>query len=370
MGFRWATLHWEGGAFSFRRSAFLPDGSQRLPSPGTPQNKIELFSLSELYFNWHDRGRSSAHSPKAREAWELNGRKALEKPSKYLCGPHRWGSLIESRRLMAQCSHCKDETDRYDGGDVPVCVECSDRRKAGRPSSATEQHTHTHAALFHDFLGATARYHEAIGEFEAVMGQLRSGSPDLQRRLWRSVLRRRCSPNGVFGLKAFPQQLEQLRRRNLPLLEEVFATILPQGRPRRIIYLRRRDRLAQTASYARASLSGIWRKEQESADAPRIEYSKEALEAAERGIAFQEAAWEQMFAELRIEPLLVWHEDVLADSAGAAEAVANYLEVLVQPQATVDVPPIEKQSEGNSREWVERYGRSLETRPTPNPDAD
>jgi len=34
------------------------------------------------------------------------------------------------------------------------------------------------------------------------------------------------------------------------------------------------------------------------------------------------------------------------------------------------VPPIEKQSEGNSREWVERYGRSLETRPTPNPDAD
>lgn len=181
MGFRWATLHWEGGAFSFRRSAFLPDGSQRLPSPGTPQNKIELFSLSELYFNWHDRGRSSAHSPKAREAWELSGRKALEKPSKYLCGPHRLGSLIESRRLMAQCSHCKDETDRYDGGDVPVCVECSDRRKAGRPSSATEQHTHTHAALFHDFLGATARYHEAIGEFEAVMGQLRSGSPDLQR---------------------------------------------------------------------------------------------------------------------------------------------------------------------------------------------
>jgi|KBSSwiStaDraftv2_1062776.scaffolds.fasta_scaffold199673_2 LPS sulfotransferase NodH len=194
-------------------------------------------------------------------------------------------------------------------------------------------------------------------------------SPELQRQLWRSVLRRRCSPNGVFGLKAFPPQLEQLRRRNLPLLEEVFATILPQGRPRRIIYLRRRDRLAQTASYARASLSGVWRKEQESADAPRIEYSEEALEAAERGIAFQEAAWEQMFAELRIEPLLVWHEDVLADSAGAAEAVANYLEVLVDPQAAVDVPPIEKQSEGNSREWVERYGRSRETPPASIPDA-
>jgi len=82
---------------------------------------------------------------------------------------------------MAHCSHCKDETDRYDGGDVPVCVECSDRRKAGRQSSATEQHTHTSIVLFHDFLGATARYHEAISEFELVMGQLRNASPDPRR---------------------------------------------------------------------------------------------------------------------------------------------------------------------------------------------
>jgi len=82
---------------------------------------------------------------------------------------------------MAQCSHCKDETDRYDGGDVPVCVECSDLRRAGRQSSASERQTHTRTALFHDFLGATARYHEALREFESVMGQLRNGSPDPQR---------------------------------------------------------------------------------------------------------------------------------------------------------------------------------------------
>ena len=81
---------------------------------------------------------------------------------------------------MAQCSHCKDETDRYDGGDVPVCVECSDLLIAGRQSSATEQQTHTRTDLFHNFLGAMARYHEAVREFESVMGQLRSGSPDPQ----------------------------------------------------------------------------------------------------------------------------------------------------------------------------------------------
>jgi LPS sulfotransferase NodH len=182
-------------------------------------------------------------------------------------------------------------------------------------------------------------------------------SPELQLQLWRSVLRRRCSPNGVFGLKAFPPQLDQLQRRNQPLLDEVLATILPHERTRRIVYLRRRDRLAQTVSYARASMSGVWRKEQESAAAPVLDYSEDALEAAERGIAFQEAAWEQMFAELKIEPLIVWHEDALADGAAAAEEVANYLAVSIDPRAAVEVPAIEKQSEGKSREWAERYGR-------------
>ena len=184
---------------------------------------------------------------------------------------------------------------------------------------------------------------------------------ELQRRLWRSVLRRRCSPNGVFGLKAFPPQLERLRERNPQLLEEVLATILPQGRQRQIVYLRRRDRLAQTVSYARATLSGVWRKEQERGPAPQIDYSDQELEAAERGIAFQEAAWDEMFADLQIEPLTVWHEDALADGAAVAEAVANYLGVAIDHAAVVEVPPITKQSEGDSPEWAERYARSRET---------
>jgi LPS sulfotransferase NodH len=188
-----------------------------------------------------------------------------------------------------------------------------------------------------------------------------AGSSEQQHRLWRSVLRRRCSPNGVFGVKAFPPQLEQLQREHASLLEEVFATILPHGRPRRVVYLRRRDRLAQTVSYARATISGVWRKEQENKTARQIGYSEDALEAAERGIAFQEAAWEEMFADLNIEPLSLWHEDVLADGAAAAEAVAQFLQVSIDPGAAVQVPAIEKQSEGTSREWAERYARSRST---------
>jgi LPS sulfotransferase NodH len=183
-------------------------------------------------------------------------------------------------------------------------------------------------------------------------------SAEMQHQLWRSVLRRRTSPNGVFGLKGFLMQLQALQQSNPPLLEDVLATLLPPSGPRRIVYLRRRDRIAQTVSYARASMSGVWRKEQEAGDAPVLEYSQELLEAAERGIAFQEDAWEQMFRDIGIEPLRLWHEDVLADSAGAAGEVAGHLGVAIAPNAAVDIPRIVKQSVGAAPSWIERYGRS------------
>lgn len=184
-----------------------------------------------------------------------------------------------------------------------------------------------------------------------------AASPQLQLDLWQSVLRRRCSPNGVFGLKAFAPQLDELQRKNARLLEEVLATILP-GASRRVVYVRRRDRIAQVVSYARATLSGIWRKEQEGAGWPEIEYSDEALEAADRGIAFQEGVWNRMFDELKIEPLTVCHEDALADGPAVADAVAGYLGVSIDPTAAVQVPTVEKQSEGDAVAWAARYAIS------------
>jgi LPS sulfotransferase NodH len=185
-----------------------------------------------------------------------------------------------------------------------------------------------------------------------------AASPDMQHQLWRSVLHRRTSPNGVFGLKGFLVQLQALQESNPPLLQDVLATLLPRDRPRRIVYLRRRDRIAQTVSYARASMSGVWRKEQERGEAPAPEYSEEVLEAAERGIALQEENWERMFRDVRVEPLRLWHEDVLADPEGAAARVAGYLGVTVDPGAAVDVPQILKQSTGAAPAWIERYARS------------
>jgi LPS sulfotransferase NodH len=161
-------------------------------------------------------------------------------------------------------------------------------------------------------------------------------SADNQTRLWRSLLHRRTSPNGVFGIKIFPVQLQALQQSNPSLLAEL--------RPTRIVYLDRRDRTAHIVSYARANLTGVWRKEQEKdLDAPPV-YSQEELEMAERGIEVQAAGWERMFQERRIEPLRLWYADTVVHPDETTRQVADYLGVALVAGIAVTLPPVLKQS--------------------------
>ena len=54
---------------------------------------------------------------------------------------------------MALCAYCQAETELYDGGDVPICIECSDAREARRKPPAIEQDIRT--TLFKDLFEAT-----------------------------------------------------------------------------------------------------------------------------------------------------------------------------------------------------------------------
>lgn len=182
-----------------------------------------------------------------------------------------------------------------------------------------------------------------------------SESPAVQLEIWRNALRRRTSPNGVFGLKAFPLQLEGAHQANPALVADVMRTLFPRGGEARVVQLHRRDRTGHAISYARALLSGIWRKEQEHDHRPEPEYSRTAMARAERMIEQQEATWLAMFSDLRIRPLQLWYEDVLADPLGATRAVAEYLGVPLDPQASISVPPIERQSQAGARAWAERH---------------
>jgi LPS sulfotransferase NodH len=177
-------------------------------------------------------------------------------------------------------------------------------------------------------------------------------SPSEQQRLWRAALGRRTSANGVFGLKGFPEQFEELQRSNPALLSEIMRTILPSRERGRVVVLRRRDRTAHAISYARAILSGVWRAEQERGGRAEPEYSRIAVERAGVMIESQQRAWHTMLSDLGILPLELWYEDVLEHPGAAIDAVAGYLDVEIDPAAAVKVPPIERQSQEGARLWA------------------
>jgi LPS sulfotransferase NodH len=182
-----------------------------------------------------------------------------------------------------------------------------------------------------------------------------NASPAEQTRLWQSALRHRTSPNGVFGLKGFPLQFEALQQDNPALLGAVMREVFPSRAASRIVHLRRRDRTAHAISYARAILSGIWRREQEQAGADEPDYSPIAVERAARMIESQEESWDAMCADLGITPLALWYEDVVAEPDRAVAAVAEYLGVPLDPGAVVEIPSIVRQSQEGASLWAAKH---------------
>ena len=179
-------------------------------------------------------------------------------------------------------------------------------------------------------------------------------SASVQQQLWRSLLARRTSPNGVFGMKCFPTQLEAMQQQNPQLLSEVMSTFVTGVPEPKVIYLERTDRTAHAISYARATLSGIWRKEQEEGEGGEVAYSEEAVRQATKGLDLLTAAWDQMFSDLQIEPLRISYEAILSDPESALDQVGRFLEVQLDPDARVQVPTIQKQDDKDAKVWATR----------------
>ena len=143
-------------------------------------------------------------------------------------------------------------------------------------------------------LGAPLEYlnFEKHGPYGAA-----SDSRDRQNAIWDHVLTHRRSANGVFGLKAFPLQMEVLGRHNPRLLSAAMRRLLGAGAASKVVQLRRRDIAAHAISRARASLPGVGHAEQEQREASAPEYSPHRIERSRRELAAQEAAWKQMYRE-------------------------------------------------------------------------
>jgi trehalose 2-sulfotransferase len=197
----------------------------------------------------------------------------------------------------------------------------------------------------------------------------RWGSPSRTAYLERA-LRHGSTPNGVFGFVAmwtyFERVIDMLHE--IPGYEQLARTEVLNAvfnRPK-YIWMRRRDRVRQAVSWTIASQTKIW--SQKSGEAPPVDpgprFDFDLIDRRYNDILDDETSWENYFHQNRIEPLVLFYEDVIVSNRDAAERVLGFLGIALPSDLQIPTPSVEKQATQLSEEWATSYLRLKEKMPS------
>ena len=177
-----------------------------------------------------------------------------------------------------------------------------------------------------------------------------------------AALRNGTGPNGVFGAKLMWMHVKDfvILARTLPELDgaslaEILSALFPN-----LAYVSvcRHDDVRQAVSLWRAIQTQAWRVDEDGAEAHTPEYHFAAIDHLVSRMRADNEAWRSWFAEQSIVPLELAYEDISADLPGAVDAVLERIGVdpsgVERPE-----PPLKRQSDELSEEWVERYRRDV-----------
>lgn len=175
------------------------------------------------------------------------------------------------------------------------------------------------------------------------------------------VLRENTSPNGVFGMVVMWSYFDRM----LQLLQEIpvyknfkgaalLAEVLQQPR---YIWLRRRNRVEQAVSWAIACQTGVWTQKTGEKPRPRVvpKFDFKAIDEWLNRIETHETGWANYFRANRIEPLVLFYEDLVTCSQRSAEHVLEFLGLPATAAAGVVPSTFQKQANRISQEWTAAY---------------
>ena len=185
------------------------------------------------------------------------------------------------------------------------------------------------------------------------------------------VLQRGTTLNGVFGAKMMWNYLDEFKLRmaelqglgNLSFNERLDAVF-----PRlKIIFMRRRDKVAQAVSLWKAIQTQQWRTESESdseqveaEEAPGVEYDYRAIEYLLNELHRWDARWEEWFHATGREPIRVFYDEFTVSRAATIGRVLDALGI--DPPAPEGKKPMRRQADDRSRDWVARFRADSEHR--------
>jgi LPS sulfotransferase NodH len=180
------------------------------------------------------------------------------------------------------------------------------------------------------------------------------GYPDDPQQQLIALLQHGATPNGVYGFKMFPTQLDVVGS-----AVRHWSEALPRLG---YVHLERRDLLGQAVSWVRAEQTRQYRSTSSAMREPS--YDAAAITDRLRVVAILQSRWRLFFAVNAITPLSLWYEDVVAAPQVAADRVAKH--VGLDAPVVVDEHKVElqRQADGISEAWRIRYLADHGRRPT------
>jgi len=211
--------------------------------------------------------------------------------------------------------------------------------------------------------GRPREYFDPLLEKQSVEGQSVTSDSDYLEM----VIAAGTTPNGVFGAKvlwhqfvhlmAKPRRIEGSRASGVELLRRRFPDL-------RYVFLTRRDKIRQAASYDRAIRSGAWWSIRATANGNGQTPAREAVpppfdfeqidEWVTRLSQF-ETSWRRHFQRAGVVPFEIAYEDLVQGYESTVVAIVRYLELPISEDLRVAHPRLEKQADDVTEEWVDRY---------------
>ena len=173
-----------------------------------------------------------------------------------------------------------------------------------------------------------------------------------------------CStPNGVLGIKLLWSQFA-------PLLTDIRRyTIIREETPDQAlaswlgdsfyIWIRRRDRVRQAVSFARAFQTNRWAST-EAGNGNTPVYCREDIERSMARVVAEDEGWAQYFARYNIQPMVVWYEDLTEDTEEILKRITGRLGLEYSRSWR---SRLERQSDSLTDEWVMKFAESSPPEP-------
>jgi len=168
--------------------------------------------------------------------------------------------------------------------------------------------------------------------------------PDEPSRQVDWILTAGATPNGIYGLKAFPAQIEQVEK-------SIRWTELLPGL--KFVLLKRRDSLGQALSAVRALQTGQWRASMPARGPAMYDGAQiyERLQFAARDYAW----WDIFFARQAVVPTIIVYEDLLADPQSAVDQVADLFGLRGYARVASERIDLTLQRDATTEEWRARF---------------